>query len=126
MHLQEAKQTTELMGRWETIDVCDALELLSPVFESEEVCVANGYLLNDIVSVETIIFLFFWIYFVRLLLSLAIHAFLWYYTHRFLYFIILSFHYLFPFFWVVEVGGWGTYASLFASLSNLMPELHYI
>uniref|UniRef100_A0A803L0K8 phosphatidylinositol 3-kinase n=1 Tax=Chenopodium quinoa TaxID=63459 RepID=A0A803L0K8_CHEQI len=35
--LQEAKQTVELMGRWETIDVCDALELLSPVFESEEV-----------------------------------------------------------------------------------------
>ncbi|KNA23549.1 hypothetical protein SOVF_023590 [Spinacia oleracea] len=35
--VQEAKQTTELMGRWETIDVCDALELLSPVFESEEV-----------------------------------------------------------------------------------------
>jgi hypothetical protein len=25
------------MGKWETIDVCDALELLSPVFESEEV-----------------------------------------------------------------------------------------
>ncbi|KAF5792270.1 putative phosphatidylinositol 3-kinase [Helianthus annuus] len=25
------------MGRWEMIDVCDALELLSPVFESEEV-----------------------------------------------------------------------------------------
>ncbi|XP_010269374.1 PREDICTED: phosphatidylinositol 3-kinase, root isoform isoform X2 [Nelumbo nucifera] len=35
--LQEAKQALELMGRWETIDVCDALELLSPVFESEEV-----------------------------------------------------------------------------------------
>ncbi|XP_056165510.1 phosphatidylinositol 3-kinase, root isoform isoform X2 [Syzygium oleosum] len=35
--VQEAKQALELMGRWETIDVCDALELLSPVFESEEV-----------------------------------------------------------------------------------------
>ncbi|PNY03778.1 phosphatidylinositol 3-kinase root [Trifolium pratense] len=33
----EAKQGLELMGKWETIDVCDALELLSPVFESEEV-----------------------------------------------------------------------------------------
>ncbi|KAL3646157.1 hypothetical protein CASFOL_011337 [Castilleja foliolosa] len=35
--IQEAKQALELMGKWETIDVCDALELLSPVFESEEV-----------------------------------------------------------------------------------------
>lgn len=35
--LQEAKQALELMGKWEMIDVCDALELLSPVFESEEV-----------------------------------------------------------------------------------------
>ncbi|KMT07236.1 hypothetical protein BVRB_6g148700 isoform B [Beta vulgaris subsp. vulgaris] len=35
--VQEAKQAAELMGRWEMIDVCDALELLSPVFESEEV-----------------------------------------------------------------------------------------
>lgn len=35
--MQEAKQALELMGRWEKIDVCDALELLSPVFESEEV-----------------------------------------------------------------------------------------
>jgi phosphatidylinositol 3-kinase len=34
---QEAKQAVELMGRWETIDVTDALELLSPLFESEEV-----------------------------------------------------------------------------------------
>ncbi|KAF7123343.1 hypothetical protein RHSIM_Rhsim12G0115800 [Rhododendron simsii] len=34
--VQEAKQAVELMGRWQTIDVCDALELLSPVFESEE------------------------------------------------------------------------------------------
>ncbi|CAA7402283.1 unnamed protein product [Spirodela intermedia] len=34
---QEAKQAVELMGRWEMIDVTDALELLSPVFESEEV-----------------------------------------------------------------------------------------
>lgn len=42
MYFQEAKQALELMGRWEMIDVCDALELLSPVFESEEVgiCVA--------------------------------------------------------------------------------------
>lgn len=35
--LQEAKQALDLMGRWETIDVTDALELLSPVFEREEV-----------------------------------------------------------------------------------------
>ncbi|KAK9119728.1 hypothetical protein Scep_017821 [Stephania cephalantha] len=35
--VQEAKQALELMGKWESIDVCDALELLSPVFESEEV-----------------------------------------------------------------------------------------
>lgn len=35
--MQEAKQAVDLMRRWETIDVCDALELLSPVFESEEV-----------------------------------------------------------------------------------------
>ncbi|XP_058088685.1 phosphatidylinositol 3-kinase, root isoform isoform X2 [Magnolia sinica] len=35
--VQEAKQALDLMGRWETIDVTDALELLSPVFESEEV-----------------------------------------------------------------------------------------
>jgi len=37
MHFQEAKQALELMNRWEMIDVCDALELLSPVFEREEV-----------------------------------------------------------------------------------------
>ncbi|KAJ0037432.1 hypothetical protein Pint_22949 [Pistacia integerrima] len=37
MKLQEAKQALELMGKWQMIDVCDALELLSPVFESEEV-----------------------------------------------------------------------------------------
>lgn len=37
MQLQEAKQALELMGRWEMIDVSDALELLSPLFESEEV-----------------------------------------------------------------------------------------
>ncbi len=37
MQLQEAKQALDLMGRWEMIDVCDALELLSPLFESEEV-----------------------------------------------------------------------------------------
>lgn len=35
--LQEAKQALELMGKWETIGVSDALELLSPLFESEEV-----------------------------------------------------------------------------------------
>ncbi|KAI7986583.1 hypothetical protein LOK49_LG14G01452 [Camellia lanceoleosa] len=35
--VQEAKQAVELMGMWETIDACDALELLSPVFENEEV-----------------------------------------------------------------------------------------
>ncbi|KAK1299177.1 hypothetical protein QJS10_CPB14g00351 [Acorus calamus] len=35
--VQEAKQALDLMGKWETIDVTDALELLSPVFESEEV-----------------------------------------------------------------------------------------
>nr|POE97813.1 phosphatidylinositol 3-kinase, root isoform [Quercus suber] len=34
---QEAKQALELMGKWVMIDVSDALELLSPVFESEEV-----------------------------------------------------------------------------------------
>lgn len=34
---QEAKQALELMGKWEMIDVSDALELLSPAFESEEV-----------------------------------------------------------------------------------------
>lgn len=37
MYLQEAKQAVELMGKWEMIDVCDALELLSSLFESEEV-----------------------------------------------------------------------------------------
>lgn len=35
------------MYKWETIDVCDALELLSPLFESEEV-------------LEMPSFLFFW------------------------------------------------------------------
>ncbi|KAH0467537.1 hypothetical protein IEQ34_002570 [Dendrobium chrysotoxum] len=35
--IQESKQAIELMGKWEIIDVADALELLSPVFESEEV-----------------------------------------------------------------------------------------
>ncbi|KAF3944819.1 hypothetical protein CMV_028748 [Castanea mollissima] len=35
--VQEAKQALELMGKWVMIDVSDALELLSPVFESEEV-----------------------------------------------------------------------------------------
>ncbi|KAK3121381.1 hypothetical protein QOZ80_8BG0651910 [Eleusine coracana subsp. coracana] len=37
---QEAKQAIELIGKWETIDVADALELLSPDFESDEV---RGY-----------------------------------------------------------------------------------
>ena len=36
--MQEAKQAVELIGKWETIDVADALELLSPDFESDEVC----------------------------------------------------------------------------------------
>ncbi|KAF2555310.1 hypothetical protein F2Q68_00017565 [Brassica cretica] len=35
--VQEAKQAIQLMYKWETIDVCDALELLSPLFQSEEV-----------------------------------------------------------------------------------------
>ncbi|KAI4988027.1 hypothetical protein ZWY2020_029657 [Hordeum vulgare] len=35
--IQEAKQAVELMGKWETIDVADALELLSSDFNSEEV-----------------------------------------------------------------------------------------
>ncbi|XP_010533951.1 PREDICTED: phosphatidylinositol 3-kinase VPS34 isoform X2 [Tarenaya hassleriana] len=35
--VQEAKQAIDLMSKWEMIDVCDALELLSPLFESEEV-----------------------------------------------------------------------------------------
>lgn len=35
--MQEAKQAVELIRKWETIDVADALELLSPDFESEEV-----------------------------------------------------------------------------------------
>lgn len=43
--VQEAKQAIELMGKWEMIDVCDALELLSPVFESEEVCVCKSWVL---------------------------------------------------------------------------------
>ena len=42
MSFQEAKQALELIGRWEMIDVCDALELLSPVFESEEVCLLHN------------------------------------------------------------------------------------
>nr|XP_025654267.1 phosphatidylinositol 3-kinase, root isoform isoform X2 [Arachis hypogaea] len=41
--VQEAKQALELMGKWEMIDVSDALELLSPVFESEEMAAGvNG------------------------------------------------------------------------------------
>ncbi|KAG6471834.1 hypothetical protein ZIOFF_069281 [Zingiber officinale] len=43
--IQEAKQAIDLMGRWESIDVTDALELLSPVFESEEVSIQDvGFL----------------------------------------------------------------------------------
>lgn len=42
MYVQEAKQALELMGKWVMIDVSDALELLSPVFESEEVRVCFG------------------------------------------------------------------------------------
>ncbi|CAI0434662.1 unnamed protein product [Linum tenue] len=43
MWLSEAKQALELMGKWETIDVSDALELLSPLFESEEVEQVRAY-----------------------------------------------------------------------------------
>jgi phosphatidylinositol 3-kinase len=35
--MQEAKQAVELIEEWETIDVADALELLPPEFETEEV-----------------------------------------------------------------------------------------
>jgi hypothetical protein len=34
---QESKQATDLMHRWASIDIADALELLSPAFVSEEV-----------------------------------------------------------------------------------------
>ncbi|KAL6644171.1 hypothetical protein ACP70R_015779 [Stipagrostis hirtigluma subsp. patula] len=34
---QEAKQAVKLIGKWETVDMADALELLSPEFEREEV-----------------------------------------------------------------------------------------
>lgn len=47
LHLQEANQALELMGRWEMIDVCDALELLSPVFEREEVGLCKIRLLSS-------------------------------------------------------------------------------
>lgn len=52
--LQEAKQALELMGKWEMIDVCDALELLSPVFESEEVgvCVTSELLLHVLCHIK--------------------------------------------------------------------------
>ncbi|GJX78804.1 hypothetical protein Tco_0326953 [Tanacetum coccineum] len=33
---QEGKQELELMGRWEMIDVCDALEPMTPVFKGEK------------------------------------------------------------------------------------------
>jgi hypothetical protein len=42
-YLQEAKQAVALIPRWESIDVADALGLLSPVFQNEEV---NGFFLN--------------------------------------------------------------------------------
>jgi len=35
--MQDSKQAVELIGKWETIDVADALELLSPDFKREEV-----------------------------------------------------------------------------------------
>jgi phosphatidylinositol 3-kinase len=41
--IQEAKQAVALIPRWESIDVADALGLLSPVFQNEEV---NGFFLN--------------------------------------------------------------------------------
>lgn len=34
--IKEAKQAVKLIAEWETIDVADALELLSPEFEREE------------------------------------------------------------------------------------------
>lgn len=40
---QEAKQAIQLMHKWEMIDVCDALELLSPLFESEEVLRVSNF-----------------------------------------------------------------------------------
>ncbi|KAL6610165.1 hypothetical protein ACP70R_040134 [Stipagrostis hirtigluma subsp. patula] len=39
--VQDAKQAVELIEKWETIDVADALELLSPDFESKENIVRN-------------------------------------------------------------------------------------
>jgi hypothetical protein len=41
--VQEAKQAVELIGKWETIDVADALELLSPDFKSEEVSYLGSF-----------------------------------------------------------------------------------
>ena len=35
--MQEAKQDVELIGKWETVDAADALELLPTDFEIEEV-----------------------------------------------------------------------------------------
>ncbi|XP_066361256.1 phosphatidylinositol 3-kinase, root isoform-like [Miscanthus floridulus] len=35
--IQDSKQAVELIGKWETIDVADALELLSPDFKREEI-----------------------------------------------------------------------------------------
>ena len=52
--MQEAKQALQLMHKWETIDVCDALELLSPVFESEEV-VPLIFLKKSIFSLFTLV-----------------------------------------------------------------------
>ncbi|KAL6838396.1 hypothetical protein ACP4OV_031802 [Aristida adscensionis] len=37
--VQEAKQAVKLIGKWETVDMADALELLSPEFEREEILV---------------------------------------------------------------------------------------
>lgn len=48
--VQEAKQALELMHKWETIDMCDALELLSPLFESEEVSIR--YTLSSIFTLS--------------------------------------------------------------------------
>jgi hypothetical protein len=53
--MQEAKQAIELIGKWEMIDVADALELLSPDFESDEVC-----------NLPTFICTYFWLHFVNL------------------------------------------------------------
>nr|CAB3482560.1 unnamed protein product [Digitaria exilis] len=56
---QEAKQAVELIGKWEMIDVADALELLSPDFESDEPIrspLAPTLLLTGVVPQESSIF----------------------------------------------------------------------